>query len=362
MNELNKIISDKINELKKTLPELILEKHLNLQPKLKAVYTERHRRLYLENTWFHLSYLAGSIFADEPVLFTEYISWAKTFFSTLPIDENDIILNLELIRDSLETILEPDLYEITLKYINAGIEIFKSHNVIPVSFINDSNPLSVLANKYLSFLIKGNKQAALNIILETIEAGTPLKDIYLNVFQETQKETGRLWQLSKITVAQEHFITAATQLIMAQLYTYLFTSEKKNKTIIVSCVQGELHEIGARMVADLFEMDGWNSYYFGANTPNSSITKAIEIYRPDILAISATMTYNLSAVSELIERIRKNPNINYVKIMAGGYPFNLAADLWQNMGADGSARNAPEAIQLASTLLQQPGVYNDLHK
>ena len=224
------------------------------------------------------------------------------------------------------------------------------------------NPLSVLANKYLSFLIKGNKQAALNIILETIEAGTPLKDIYLNVFQETQKETGRLWQLSKITVAQEHFITAATQLIMAQLYTYLFTSEKKNKTIIVSCVQGELHEIGARMVADLFEMDGWNSYYFGANTPNSSITKAIEIYRPDILAISATMTYNLSAVSELIERIRKNPNINYVKIMAGGYPFNLAADLWQNMGADGSARNAPEAIQLASTLLQQPGVYNDLHK
>ena len=100
--------------------------------------------------------------------------------------------------------------------------------------------------------------------METIEAGTPLKDIYLNVFQETQKETGRLWQLSKITVAQEHFITAATQLIMAQLYTYLFTSEKKNKTIIVSCVQGELHEIGARMVADLFEMDGWNSYYFGA--------------------------------------------------------------------------------------------------
>ena len=102
MNELNKIISDKINELKKTLPELILEKHLNLQPKLKAVYTERHRRLYLENTWFHLSYLAGSIFADEPVLFTEYISWAKTFFSTLPIDENDIILNLELIRTRLK--------------------------------------------------------------------------------------------------------------------------------------------------------------------------------------------------------------------------------------------------------------------
>ena len=349
MNELNKIVSDKIKELRSTLPELIMKEQLKIQPKLKEIYTERYKRLYLEDIRFHLSYLAESIAVEEPILYNEYMSWAKTFFSTLPIDEYDIILNFKIIRDSLETSLNSDLSAITSRYMNAGIEVFKSTSIIPTSFIKESNPLNLLASEYLSFLLAGNKKAAQDIIMKTVEEGTPIKDIYLNVFQITQDETGRLWQLNKINVAQEHFITAATQLIMSQLYPYLFTSEKKKKSIIISCVQGELHEIGARMVADLFELVGWDSYYFGANTPNSSIVKAIDTYRPDIFAISVTMTYNLSSVIELIESIRKEPNANYVKILVGGYPFNLTTNLWKNIGADGSAQNALEAIKLVST-------------
>jgi len=353
MDNLNKITAQKIKELKSTLPAQILEMHFEIKPKLRESYKERHKRLYLEDTVYHLTYLAESIAANEPILFTEYLSWAKIFFSTLPIDLNDIILNFELIRDILKLNLQPEEASLATLYLNQAIEKFNAQSAVLPTFILESNPLKSIANNYLSFLIDGNKKGAHDIIMKAFDDGTLIRDLYLNVFQVTQQETGRLWQMSKINVGQEHFITSATQLIMSQLYPYMFAHTVNEKKVIVSCITGELHEIGPRMVADLFEMDGWNSYYFGANIPQYSLIKAIEVHHPDLLAISVTMTYNLSAVSDLIETIRNNKETEYLKIIVGGYPFNLADKLWNNIGADGTAVNAVDAIELASKLIEQ---------
>lgn len=119
----------------------------------------------------------------------------------------------------------------------------------------------------------------------------------------------------------------------------------------MTCVPGELHEMGARMVTDFFEMDGWDTYYLGANMPTESVVKYIIDMKPQCLAISATMTFHVSAVKELIRLIRIAPDIpSDLKIMVGGYPFKVAEGLWKNIGADGYAQNATEAIELAEKL------------
>ena len=41
--------------------------------------------------------------------------------------------------------------------------------------------------------------------------------------------------------------------------------------MVATCIGGELHEIGIRMVADFFEMEGWDTYYLGANTPADAV-------------------------------------------------------------------------------------------
>ncbi len=351
MDEINRIISQKIKAARDTFPALLLEEHFKIQPQLKEKYKERQIKLYIEDTRYHLSYLAESIAANEPVLFNEYLAWAKTFFANLPVTDEEIILNLELLRDKLAGTLPAEYSIVTNKFINEGISRYKSQNTFPPTFIVESNPLMKSASDYLEYLVDGNKKAASDLIMKMVNDGTSIKDLYMHLFQVTQKETGRLWQMSRISVAQEHFITAATQMIMSQLYPYLFTNKNRGKSIIVSCINGELHELAPRMVADLFEMDGWNSFYFGANTPKISLIKAIDDYKPDIIAISATMTFNIDPVSELIESIKDSPNAKHVKILVGGHPFNLANNLWKSVGADGFAIDANSAIQRANELL-----------
>jgi MerR family transcriptional regulator, light-induced transcriptional regulator len=85
-----------------------------------------------------------------------------------------------------------------------------------------------------------------------------------------------MWQAGRITVAHEHYFTAATQFIMSEFYPLIHKHIVKNgRAAAAACVAGELHEIGLRMSADLLEWEGWQTFYLGANTPPLSISDMI---------------------------------------------------------------------------------------
>lgn len=120
---------------------------------------------------------------------------------------------------------------------------------------------------------------------------------------------------------------------------------------MATCIASELHEIGVRMVADFFEMEGWDTFYLGANTPTDSILGTLVERRADVLGISATITYHVSEVERLIQAVRTDPACRDVLVLVGGYPFNLAPDLWRRIGADGWAPDAQTAVDCARQLL-----------
>lgn len=192
--------------------------------------------------------------------------------------------------------------------------------------------------------------------MDAVERGTSVRDLYLHVFQRSQYEIGRLWQSNQISVAQEHLCTAATQLIMSQFYPLIFKAERKNRRIVAACAGGDLHEIGIRMVADLFEMAGWDSFYLGADVPCASIVQTVIDRQAHVLAVSATLLTHVRSVAELIAAVRLNPACGELIILVGGHPFNVAADLWRAVGADGYAPDAIRTVDLAEQLLLQEAV------
>lgn len=218
------------------------------------------------------------------------------------------------------------------------------------AFLDESLPLAEAAAEYLGLLLRADRMAASRLVLDLVGGGAPVRDVYLNIFQASQYELGRLWQLSRVSVAQEHYCTAATQLIMAQLYPHVFGGERNGRRLVAACVGGELHELGVRMVADFFEMAGWDAYYLGANCPLECVLAALRDHQADVLALSATLAGHVPALAELIRIARDSEAGKRVKILAGGWPFLLDPELWRKVGADGWARDAEEAVALAETL------------
>jgi methanogenic corrinoid protein MtbC1 len=77
----------------------------------------------------------------------------------------------------------------------------------------------------------------------------------------------------------------------------------------------------------------------------------VEQRNPDILAISTTITMHVSQVAALIEQVRANGAGSDVNILVGGYPFNTSSQLWRQVGADGYAADAQDALQVAENIL-----------
>jgi methylmalonyl-CoA mutase cobalamin-binding domain/chain len=340
-----------INERSRDLAIAIVDKQYNVQPGFWEKYGEAGRKLSIRDVGFHLSYLSEAMGVSDPSLFADYIAWVKVLFRSLNFPDSVLPEKLKIMQEVLEEQLPEEMKPIVGEYIVAGFERLDEMPDTEPSFIDEKSPGGALAKQCLDMLLKNDRRAAYELIMKAVNEGMSIRDIYLKVFQATQYEIGRLWQINCISVAQEHYCTAATQLIMAQLYPWILSSEKNGHRLVAACVGEELHEIGLRMVADFFEMDGWDTIYVGANTPTRSIIQTINEHRADVLAISATTTFHLSSVRELINAVKADPLARNVKILVGGYVFNQSRRIWRSLGADGYAIDAREAVELANKLV-----------
>lgn len=344
MSDLLATMRDFIIERQEDLAREIVERYWELRPGLQVRYGEKGRAKCLEDARYHLRYLSEAVGAREPALFVHYVTWAKTMLLARDIPVEDLVANLELMLDVLGKQLPGSMQIPAVDYVKSAIGSLTLANNNS-SFLDPAQPLADLAHQYLGSLLRYDRHSALSLILGAVENKVGIKEIYCHVFEPCQYEIGRLWQSNAVSVAQEHYCTASTQLIMSQLYPHIFRSNRTFRgTIVAACVSGELHEIGARMLCDLLEMEGWNTIYLGANVPAGGIVDVLRDNRSAILAVSASMIFHIPAVREVIAAVRlATPE---TRILVGGYAFKIAPNLWRDVGADYCTRNATDAISL----------------
>lgn len=85
--------------------------------------------------------------------------------------------------------------------------------------------------------------------------------------------------------------------------------------------------------------------------PVESLIRYLMEQPADLLAVSVTMTFHVSEVARLIEKIRSIRELDGLKIIVGGMPFNIDGDLWKKVGADGYAPDAGTALEVAAQLV-----------
>ena len=72
-----------------------------------------------------------------------------------------------------------------------------------------------LASEYLLAVLEGDRRRASHVILDTVDGGRAIRDVYLQVLLPAQREVGRMWLVGEVNVAEEHFASATTKMVMS---------------------------------------------------------------------------------------------------------------------------------------------------
>jgi methanogenic corrinoid protein MtbC1 len=173
---------------------------------------------------------------------------------------------------------------------------------------------------YLSSLLVGQRRHCSEIVNHLISQRLPIRRLHVDLFQASMYEVGELWATNQISVATEHLATAVTEGLLNQLSLDIASRDRVGKVVMVAGIQPELHQVGGKIVADTFEMCGWDSLYIGSNTPPDELARMVRDTKPHLVALSLAIYFNLAALIAAIEELRReSPTL---PVIIGGHGFH----------------------------------------
>lgn len=298
--------------------------------------------------------LAAALAVDRPALFAAQARWAADLIEGRGAKPALVRAGLEKLRGVLAAELPPEAGAAATALLDQALASLAARPERPAPALAPDTPHRALAARYLVAILEGDRKKARDLVLERARAGVPAAELYLEVLAPAEAEIGRLWHANEISVAEEHFATATTEMVAAQIAALAAERPSNGKTVLAAAAPGNRHDLGLRLLAHLFEIEGWRAIHLGADVPIPDLLDAVEAFQPDVLALSVSLAVEIPAAKAAIEAVRASARGRTLPILAGGHAFAAAPDLWRELGADASGATAAEALAAAERLVRGP--------
>lgn len=337
-------------EKKEALVEEV-NKQLALHPSLRELIGQNPMEVMEDNHQNHFKFMGNIFLFNDYELLVRTVQWVyrsyqKRGFSYdyFPTVVGAFIRGVEKNLDPGHASQVNGVYRWMLNKHQEFVELSTRTGEMPFTV---DNSWQRVRGQFLGALLRGEHQECLSLADRGVEELEDLKDFYLQVIHPVMYQVGLLWEEGEISVAQEHLATAIVSRVMASLYPRFITIEHTRGKAIITSAPNEFHELGARMVADLLEIDGWDVRYLGANVPGGDLIKLMYRLKPRILGISVGMAFNMDKARELIYQIKSKEDFKDTRIMVGGQFLYHNPRAWELMGADGWGFDGNEAVEIA---------------
>lgn len=121
--------------------------------------------------------------------------------------------------------------------------------------------------------------------------------------------------------------------------------------ILIGTVEGDIHDIGKSIVVAVLTAGGFEVIDLGVDVPTSTFVQKVKELKPDILGLSALLSTTILKQLEVAEVLEAQGLRNKVKLIIGGA---AVTEEWaKQVGADGFAKDALEALEVVKRLLKR---------
>lgn len=331
---------------------------LSSRSDIQELIGSNHIDMMLDNHDNHVNFMATVFLLPAPSLLTKIIPWVYRAYAAHGFSYDYFPVELDAWIKTVNRHLSQDLAAPIVGVYNWMKSLHETWIELSskVQYADPDIPeeWQGARNAFLDALLNGNHTDCLNVTSEA-GRGNAIEPVFSHIMRPSMYDIGRYWESGSISVAEEHIASS----IVGRCITQLYTSTERPKldenapSAIVTASPGEFHQLGAMMLSDCLEHDGWKVRFCGANTPGIDLIGLVESVQPDLVAISVTMPYNLVPAQHIISTIRSSSMTRNASILVGGQAFLLDKNLANIVGADAFSFELADSLKLARELVSK---------
>lgn len=213
-----------------------------------------------------------------------------------------------------------------------------------------------ILNTIQNALISGNAEAAEAAAREALAAGLDAQSILNDGLMRGADVVGQQFEAGEVFLPQLMFSARALKAAMAVITPELKrlgeergSGSGRQGVVVMATIQSDIHDIGKNIVSTLLTTGGFEVIDLGVDVPIKRIISSALDAGADIIGCSAMLTTSMPFMGDLIQTLEAMGERRRFKVMVGG--ASVTPEYAARIGADGSAPNAVQALQLARSLM-----------
>jgi 5-methyltetrahydrofolate--homocysteine methyltransferase len=195
-------------------------------------------------------------------------------------------------------------------------------------------------------IIDGGHQETVGYINSLLDFAVSARTLIAGPMATGIAEVGRRFKMDEYFLPEVMMSAKCMHSALARLKPLIVAEKSADLgTVVVGTVQGDLHDIGKKIVAMMLEAAGFTVIDLGVTVPPEDFIAAIREHKPKIVGFSALLTTTMNMQWETLKRIAAEGLRADVKIFVGGAPIS---QVWcDKIGADAYGMDALVAVEKA---------------
>lgn len=209
-----------------------------------------------------------------------------------------------------------------------------------------------LFKKLSEAVIAANSQAVVDAAKQVVEKGIDPVEAIENGLSKGAIAVGEKFDKMEIFLTGLMMAADAMKAGMDVLLPHV-SKEKivKKGTVVSGTVKGDIHDIGKNILVALLRANGFDVYDLGVDVSTSKFIEEAEKVKAEIITLSALMSSTIGGQKDVIDYLKETGKRENFIVMVGGGP--TTREWVEEIGADGWAETATEAVKLASELIEK---------
>jgi len=341
----------RFSELRQPAISAVTERFHTEHEAIYAQFGSAGREACREDLAFHLEFLQPVLEFGVPDPMVEYLRWLAGVLGARNIPVEHVVLSLDWLAEFFTLNMDAADARVVAQALHVSRAEFLRLGPAPDVAEASAPQAWPECEAFEAQLLTGNRRGAQDIIDRALEAGRGLVNAEMHIVQPALYRIGQKWQNNQVSVAQEHLSTAIARMAMTHGLLKSEALPFNGRKVLLACVQGNDHAVGLQMVADAFQLDGWDVQFLGANVPTASLVGHIENWRPDLLGLSVSFVQHLRVVKDIVARITRQLGDERPRIVVGGLAINRFERLAALIGADAWSPDAAAAVTTGDHLV-----------